>query len=66
MFDFKVEDNKQKMLGFQRILLYCTKLWNDEIIKCKFWLKKKFFIWFFLLKKKIIYIKSDQTLNTLW
>lgn len=32
MFDFKVEDNKHKMLGFQRILLYCTKL-NCEMMK---------------------------------
>lgn len=52
MFDFKVEDNKHKKLGFQRILLYCTKLWNDEIIKCKFWLKKKFFHLMFFVEKK--------------
>lgn len=64
MFDFKVEDNKHKMLGFQRILLYCTKLWNDEIIKCKFWLKKKFFHLMFFVEKKIIYIWSDQALNS--
>lgn len=64
MFDFKVEDNKHKMLGFQRILLYCTKLWNDEIIKCKFWLKKKFCHLMFFVEKKIIYIWSDQALNS--